>query len=490
MSKFSASVATTGIALLLLAAATPAQNQTVSQTRAETQPQASLSTVRIVRLSEVRGAVQLDRGAGQGFEQAMANMPVVQQSRLKTDVGVAEVEFEDNSTLRLGPNSEAIFYVLGRTDNGNTVSSVRLVRGVAYVSLVRSSGRVANEFSLAFGNQRDIRLQPDTHVRLEMNAQEAKLAVLGGSVQLNAPGGAIDVPHKNTATFALASNGQPTVAKGIESDSLLDSWDKQLDQYHSKVASLTNFGGVPYSYGVSDMQYYGAFQNTGACGMMWRPYFASMAWDPYSNGTWASYGAGYSWVSPYPWGWTPYHYGAWSYCPGTGYGWVPGGSWMGVNNLAANSPAMLGIGVGTKLPRVTPKPPHVGGPSLVSVNKVALVQSGLNRQGSFVFLKDSAGMGIPRNELGSLKGFSKHADERGIATTPIYMSTMRSSSNGMGGARLRPAPVAIHRGYSPYGGYLGSHSAVGASYSKSPAISTSSSVSMSSAHSSDGGGRH
>lgn len=163
---------------------------------------------------------------------------------------------------------------------------------------------------------------------------------------------------------------------------------------------------------------------------------------------------------------------------------------MGVNNVAANSPAMLGIGVGTKLPRVTPKPPHVGGPSLVSVNKVALVQSGLNRQGSFVFLKDSAGMGIPRNELGSLKGFSKHADERGIATTPIYMSTMRSSSNGMRGASMRPAPVAIHRGYSPYGGYSGSHSGVGASNSTSPAISTSSSISMSSAHSSGGGGRH
>lgn len=487
MSRISASVATTGIALLLLAAATPAQNQTVSQT--QPQAQTSLSTVRIVRLSEVRGAVQLDRGAGQEFEQAMVNMPVVQQSRLKTAMGVAEVEFEDNSTLRLGPNSEVIFYVLGRTDKGNTVSSVRLQRGVAYVSLVKSSGRVANEFNLAFGGQRDIQLRPDTHVRLEIDGQQAKLAVLGGSVQLNAPSGAIDVSRKNTATFALASDSQPTVAKGIASDSLLDTWDKQLDQYHSKVASLTNFGGVPYNYGVSDMLYYGAFQNEGSCGMMWRPYFASMAWDPYANGTWASYGgAGYSWVSPYPWGWTPYHYGSWSFCPGAGYGWVPGGSWMGVNNVAAASSKKLVSGVGiVKLPRVTPQPPRVGGPSLVSVNRTALVRSGLDREGSFVFRKDSAGLGIPRDELGNLRGFSKHADQRGMATTPIYVSTT-PGTNGMRGVSMRPAPVAIHRGYSP--SYGGARSSASTSSSTSTTVSTPTTTSMPSAHVSGGGGRH
>lgn len=502
MSRFSASVATTGFALLLFAAAIPAQNQTVSQTLPETQPQAqtSLSTVRIVRLSEVRGAVQLDRGAGQGFEEAMVNMPVVQQSRLKTAMGVAEVEFEDNSTLRIGPNSEVIFYVLGRTDKGNTVSSVRVVKGIAYVDLVKTSGRVANDFTLAFGDQQNIQLQPDTHVRLEIyGQQEAKLAVLRGTVQLNAPNGSIDVPHKNTATFAMAGNTQPAVAKGISSDSLLDAWDKQLDQYHSKVASLTRFGGVPYSYGVSDMMYYGAFQNTDGCGMMWRPYFASMAWDPYSNGTWASYGSGYSWVSPYPWGWTPYHYGSWSFCPGTGYGWVPGGSWMGVNNVAAATPVKLVSGIGVvKRPRVTPRPPHIGGPSLVTVNRVALVHSGLDPRGSFVFRKDSAGLGIPRNELGSLRGFSRHADQRGVATTPIYISTTPNTSFGMRSVRSSPDPIAIHRGYAPsYGGYAGARTSASASSSTSTSASmpsTTSSMpsapSMGAAHASGGGGRH
>src|ERR1700761_9083652 len=181
----------------------------------------------------------------------------------------------------------------------------------------------------------------------------------------------MDISRKNTATFALAGDTQPAVAKGTGSESPLDAWDKQLDQYHSRVASLTNVGGGPYSYGLSDMSYYGAFADMGGgCGTMWRPYFASAGWDPYSNGTWAYYGgAGYSWVSPYPWGWTPYHYGSWSYCPSAGWGWQPGGTWTGLNNgsmMAFNSVSENSLGK-TRIPVAPPRPPRPGEPTMVAV---------------------------------------------------------------------------------------------------------------------------
>lgn len=478
MTRFSASVATAGFAVLLFAASIPAQAETMPPTRPQTP--VAVSKVRIVRLSEVRGTVQLDRGVGHGFEPAIMNMPVVGQNRLKTDVGVAEVEFEDNSTLRLGPYSEVQFVLLGRTAQGATLSTVRLVKGIAYMSVVNSRAKVANAVDLVFGDQ-NIQLQPNTHVRLEMNGQQAQLAVLKGVVQVEGPKGAIDVPHKRTATFALANDNQPVIAKGVASLSLLDTWDQHLDQYHGRVASLTNFGGVPYSYGASDMLYYGAFQNIGGCGMMWRPYFASAAWDPYANGTWAYYaGTGYSWVSPYPWGWTPYHYGSWSFCPGAGWGWAPGGSWMGLHNIAsaATTVPVKGIKGPRRLP-VVPQPPRIGGPTLVSVSRTALVHSGLDPQGSFVFRKDSAGLGIPRNELGSLRGFSRHAVQKGIATTPIYMSEAPRASNGMRGMRNTPAPVSIHRGYAPSsGGFPGAHSASSMGSARSSPMSMPSAPSM------------
>ena len=47
----------------------------------------------------------------------------------------------------------------------------------------------------------------------------------------------------------------------------------------------------------------------------WQPYFVGSGWSPYANGVWAMYpGAGYSWVSPYPWGWLPYHSGTGRSC--------------------------------------------------------------------------------------------------------------------------------------------------------------------------------
>jgi hypothetical protein len=459
MSTFAASVATSGF-VLLFAAAVAAQTQT--ETKTQPQTQVSVSKVRIVRLSEIRGAVQLDRSNGHGYEPALVNLPVVEQNRLKTAVGVAEVEFEDNSTLRVGPDSEVQFVLLGRTGQGNTVSTIRLLRGTAYMSLVKGDGKAGNVFDVAFGD-RTIHLQPNTHVRLDMDNQWAKLAVLGGTVHVDGPNGAMDISRKNTATFALGGDTQPAVAKGIGAESP-DAWDKQLDEYHARIASQANFGGVPYSYGLSDMSYYGAFNDMGGCGVMWRPYFASAAWDPYANGTWAYYtGAGYSWVSPYPWGWTPYHYGSWSFCPGAGWGWTPSGSWMGLNNIASTAPATPGNGTtgGRRLP-FAPQPPRVGGSALVTVNQTALVHSGLDSPESFVFRKDSAGLGIPRNELGNLRGFSERAVQKGAASTPIYLSAAPGPSNGIRGVSNAPTPVVIQRGYAPsYGDFSRAESSSG-----------------------------
>lgn len=503
MSRFSASIATTGFALLLFTLASPAQAQIQNETQPQSQNQAraqvSVSKVRIVRLSEIRGDVQLDRSIGHGYESAMVNMPVVEQNRLKTGVGAAEVEFEDNSTLRVGPDSEVQFVLLGRTEHGNTVSTVRVVSGTAYVSLVKASGKVpANVFDVAFGD-RNIHLQPDTHVRLEIDDRAAKLAVLSGTVHVDGPNGATEVSRKDTATFALAGDTQPAVAKGIGSESVLDQWDKQLDQYHSRVASMNSFGGVPYSYGLADMSYYGAFQDMG-CGTMWQPYFASSGWNPYSNGTWAYYaGAGYSWVSPYPWGWTPYHYGSWAFCPGAGWGWTPGGSWMGLNNIASTTPVSGGaIPGGKRLPVAPAQPPRFGASSLVAVNQTALVHSGLDSRESFVFRKDSAGLGIPRNELGNLKGFSEHAIQKGVATTPIYLTVAPGAPNGFRGASDARGPVAIHRGYAPsYGGVAsapssGSLGRTASSPMPMPSAPGPSAPSMSSGHASggSGGGAH
>lgn len=451
------------------AAAAPAgeQAQTTAQPAAaapsaepaapSTEPAAGsreVSKVRIVRLSEVKGEAQMDRGVGRGFEPAIANLPVVENCRLETGNGVAEVEFEDNSSLRLAPNSEVDFPTLGRLAGGATISTVHVVRGMVYLSLMKTPG---NEVNLLFG-QHSLALPPSSHVRLQLEGTDAKLAVLDGAVQIQGSGGVEDVPHKRTVTFAMAGSSEPAVAKSIQSNPF-DAWNHNEDEYHARVATASAFNGTPYTYGLSDMMYYGDFADLGGCGMMWRPYFVSAAWDPYSNGTWAWYGGtGYSWVSPYPWGWTPYHYGTWSYCPGAGWGWMPGGSWMGVNNTVA----FAGLKGPIVAPRVPAGPPRIGQPGLLMVNQKPLVRSQVGSSNSFVFRRDSAGLGIPRDELGKLNKFSERAVARGTASTPVYLQApVTAGANGrasFGGVpamrRGSPPPVETSRGEMGGGGRM------------------------------------
>jgi hypothetical protein len=446
MRNGSALVATAAASVLLLATTLLAQD---SDATSSSSP--GVSKVRIVRLSEVKGHVQMDRNIDRGLEPAIANMPIVEKSRLQTGDGVAEIEFEDNSTLRVAPDSIVEFPQLERLADGGTLSTVHLVQGMAYVTLIKGHG---NEFHLLFGEQ-NLALPAPSHVRLQLNGTEANLAVLDGSVRIEGTSGVMDIPKKKTVTFDLLEHQKPTLSKDVLPEAY-DSWDETATGYHARVANSSAFNGSPYSYGLNDLQYYGNFVDASGCGggmggMMWRPYFASAGWDPYANGAWAYYqNAGYSWVSPYPWGWTPYHYGSWNYCQGTGWGWMPGGSWNGLNNIASMThyQSIGGTAGGTRPPSPI-HPPRTGEPTLVPINTRPLVRSEVASPESFVFRKDSAGLGVPRDGFGKLDKVSQHTDAKGAVNEHIYLSAPASA---MPTGRVTNTAImagSIHRGSPP-----------------------------------------
>jgi hypothetical protein len=109
------------------------------------------SQARIVRLSDIQGDVQIDRRDGEGAQQALLNMPVVEGMRLWTgDDGRAEVEFEDGSTLRLVPNSTVQFSRLYLRDNGGKVTNVELEEGTTYFNI--DLGK-RDDFTIDFGRR-------------------------------------------------------------------------------------------------------------------------------------------------------------------------------------------------------------------------------------------------------------------------------------------------------------------------------------------------
>ena len=422
-----------------VASATAANSNEAVATSAEP-PVSSNSKVRIVRLSEVKGEVQLDRLTGKGFEPAMANLPVTEGAKLKTGNGVAEVEFEDNSTIRVAQNSVVEFPKLELLPSGAKASGVNLLQGTVYVNLLNTKG---NEFNLKFGQQ-TVNLPPDSHIRLQMTPTEANLAVMHGDVAVEETSGSTTVGKNKTATFNLTGQSEPTIAKSV-AEQPLDSWDHEAVQYHKSYANATSFGNSPYAYGINDMNYYGSFINASGCGSMWRPYFTSASWDPFGSGAWAYYpSAGYSWVSPYPWGWTPYHYGSWNYCNGVGWGWQPGGTWLGLaNNSFVNSTALRGTtgGSGTTRPHPPIQAPTAMQSSMVPVNLKAIPASTLSSHDTFVFRNDSAGLGVPRGNFGKLSSFANQTSQHGMATTTVYYGGERGGAEG-------PARAASAGGYS------------------------------------------
>lgn len=365
------------------------------------------SQVRMVRLSDVEGTVQIDRNTGQGFEKASVNLPITQGVTLRTGHdGFAVVEFEDGSTLRMTPRTLATFTELKLRDSGAKASMANLQQGMAYVSYV---GTKNDEFAVTFGPQ-TLKLDKAAHLRLDVGRSEAALAVFKGDVQVDSSTGVAEVGKKQTATFYLEGNNPYSLAKNVQ-DNPYDDWDKQQEEYAQRYANKNAISGSPYTYGASDLNYYGNFTNIAGYGTMWQPYFTGAGWDPFMDGVWAFYpGMGFGWASSYPWGWLPYHSGSWMFLPAYGWMWQPGGAWMGLTNM----PTILNAPRGFQ----SPQPPANPSRSLVAVGRSAAVVSG-GATNRLVIGNNSAGLGIPRGSIRNLSGMSQQAVQHGSVATRI-----------------------------------------------------------------------
>ena len=288
------------------------------------------SHVRIVRLSYLDGQVQMAH-TDQGLDRAILNSPIVEGTRILTGSdGLAEIEFEDQSTLRLSGNSEIKFRQLSMNDAGVKVNDIEVVKGVAFLDVRGKGGDVYR--AVADGNTFLVRR--DTLARISAGPDQLKLAVLKGDVQVENQSQPLSVKKNETLTMDPNQPSEFKIAHGTE-PMPVDSWNKEREAYSDAYAKNSGYGGPHSGYGLQDLNYYGNYFYASGYGYVWQPYgFANsmVGWDPYCNGAWSFVpGFGYSWASAYPWGWLPYHYGSWAFLGGgVGWAWVPGnyrGAW-------------------------------------------------------------------------------------------------------------------------------------------------------------------
>jgi hypothetical protein len=413
------------------------------------------SQVRIVRLSDVQGDVQIDRNAGQGYEKAFLNLPITQGVKLQTKSdGRAQVEFEDGSALRITPGTIVEFPELLMRDSGAKISTLHVQEGKVYLNFLAAKNDV---LTLAFGHEKVTVTQP-AHLRLEMADAQARLAVFNGDVPVEGSFGKVDVAKNHTLTFDLADQSRYTSTRWVDDDPY-DAWDKQQDQYQQRYANNAGYSNPsPYSYGTSDLNYYGSFSNVPGYGTMWQPYLAGAGWDPFMNGAWAYYpGYGYGWVSGYPWGWTPYYSGSWAFVPGYGWMWEPGGAWFGLGGfpIIINPPANF----------IVPRAPNIPGQRIVPAIRGTQIPVG-DSAGKLTIVNNSAGLGIPRGGVKNLALLSQTVQQHGFGSTKV-VDTSAVRPSWWGGA---------NPGYSASNPHSGA-----------PAASRGTSVATPSPHSSGGG---
>lgn len=407
------------------------------------------SQVRIVRLSQVEGAVQVDRNFGQGYEKAFPNLPITQGTKLHTGIdGRAEVEFEDGSTLRITPNTVVEFPELSARDSGSKNTAVKVIEGTAYLDFKAAKDE---EFNLLFGREK-LALAKPVHLRVQMGDTDSSLAVFKGKVQVEGPSGSLNVGGNETATFDLSNDDKHTLAGDLEADPY-DTWDAQQQNYHKSYASSGSYS--PYGYGMSDLNYYGNYFNVPGYGLMWQPYFTGVGWDPFMDGAWYSYPFGYAWVSAYPWGWMPYRYGTWRSLPGYGWVWQPATSWSAWNATpaVANAPRQF----------VVPRPP-VDGSLPVLVGRSPVTSPAPLSSGHIVLHSDTAGLGVARGTIRDLGRVSQQVRTQGVASANVHpaplgfwapVSLPHSPSPNMGAAShgsmgMGSAAPASHGGASPH----------------------------------------
>ncbi|HYO64038.1 MAG TPA: DUF6600 domain-containing protein [Pyrinomonadaceae bacterium] len=176
----------------------------------------------------------------------------------------------------------------------------------------------------------------------------AEVIGLAGSGQIS-KGEMLTLLGQTAAEIAL-SRISPDYAGGLLDDyygyqypNLYDGrysdYDAYLEDpdYYDPYNRHTSYRYVPATVpGVSDLDYYGDWQNLSGHGYAWSPR-AESGWAPYQQGYWTLDDPhGLTWVSSEPWGYAPYHYGRWVNAENRWF-WVPDAA----DSRPAYSPALV-----------------------------------------------------------------------------------------------------------------------------------------------------
>jgi hypothetical protein len=282
---------------------------------------------RAVRLSYVEGEVHLSQGTQPLADQALANTPLFEGTRIVTGGdGRAEVQFEDGSVARISPESSLVLSVLKGGTGSERESEVQLDGGLGYFEIQGDDG---GRLRVRFGDT-VVTATGFTVLRVNTDNRPGSVAVFSGNAHIEGANNlALDLHGGESVVLNGNDPNAYNLSESIEPDSW-DAWNSDRDQDLTSASA----GRTPATNGMpdnnnpawSDLDASGNWYNVPDQGYVWSPYEASSpTWDPYGSGSWMwTPGYGYQWISAESWGYLPYQCGAWNYYNSFGWGWAPG----------------------------------------------------------------------------------------------------------------------------------------------------------------------
>ena len=274
---------------------------------------------RYARLGEFQGDVQVQMGAADAWMAAERNLPLVEGAWLSTgQESRLEIELDDGSAWRLGPQSSGGIADYTQLSTGQRITLLSLDYGIEYFS---GAGDEYDSQVLAVPGA-EITVHQAARVRIEASPDGTRISVLAGTVRLSSPAVELDLAEGHTMLLDPAKPGRFVLDHNVAAEGL-DVWNKERER--ARGGAIAAFH-VAQHYGLADLDSGGEWIHTDEFGAVWKPR-ADAAWVPFQNGRWRWYAPlGFTWVSGDAWGWLPYHYGRWAHRGELGWLWVPGGS--------------------------------------------------------------------------------------------------------------------------------------------------------------------
>ena len=271
------------------------------------------------RLAEVEGSVNVYRDSYQ-LEKADTNLPLNPLDVLKTSPDSrAVIQFIDGTLLKVGEDTKVEFLEIDGSKQSFAMI-VRLYGGKIYYDVSDSDDFGSRTFRIDTEDATVFILQHGQY-RIDKNGFETDVKVVSGKAEIDVSQGAKIVRSGEAAI--VNSNGavQTFVFNTFDRDEF-DLW--AANSYKRKVVVSEKYVPRKIRHYVYELDSYGTWVYDDSVEVyVWRPYIVETDWVPYSYGRWVWSPFGMTWVSYYPWGYAPFHYGYWNFSVSFGWVWVP-----------------------------------------------------------------------------------------------------------------------------------------------------------------------